>query len=886
MSLEHPAFRARSRIAALIVVLSAVVFVAVGATVYALYRVSFEQSRMRLVDAAKSRARLIEAVARFDAVHHDELPGGAFEATLSQVREAHDSFRGFGETGEFTLARREGDRIDFLVGQRHDDTRTPRPVPWETQIAAPMRRALSGESGTVIGPDYRGVRVLAAHEPVDAYGMGIVAKIDLAELRAPFLRVGALAAAGAFLLVLVGARLFLRISRPVVSRLEAQNEALAAEVEERRRAESEARASEERLRTTLDSIGDAVIATDASGAVARMNPVAEQLTGWREPAAMGRPLAEVFRIITEETRAEVESPVEKVLREGRTVGLANHTLLIARDGREVPIADSGAPIRGSDGATTGVVLVFRDQGEERAAERELAKRERRYRLLADNTLDVIWTMAPDLTFTYVNPAVESMTGYTPEEWVGTVLGDHCDDESMALMTQVIADEMAKGPESRGVIFEVDMLRKDGSPVPAEIHGRVMFDEHGKPALLQGLTRDISERRRAEREQEALREQLAASQRMESIGMLAGGIAHDFNNLLSVILSYTGFAMDAHDEDDPVRDDLAEVTRAAEQAASLTRQLLAFSRRLVLEPVVVNLNEVVSELGRMLQRVIGEHVELEMGPAADLGNARVDPGQMEQVLMNLAVNARDAMPDGGRLTIETRNTTLDAAYADAHVELEPGDYVVLSVSDSGYGMDAGVRAKVFEPFFSTKGRGRGTGLGLSTVYGIVKQSGGHISIYSEPGEGTTVKVYLPRVPDEVLGSRKRPEVAPPTGDETVLVVEDEEAVRRMAARILASAGYTVLEAASGDAALTLCERHRNGIDLLVTDVVMPRMSGKELAERLGRHEPELKVLYMSGYTDDAIVHHGVLEPGTAFIGKPFGAAEFIRKVREVLDGRED
>jgi signal transduction histidine kinase/CheY-like chemotaxis protein len=388
--------------------------------------------------------------------------------------------------------------------------------------------------------------------------------------------------------------------------------------------------------------------------------------------------------------------------------------------------------------------------------------------------------------------------------------------------------------------------------------------------------DVTEQRHNE-------EQLRVAHRMESIGRLAGGIAHDFNNLLTVIINYTAFVMDEAGGSDPLRADLAEIGKAAERAAFLTRQLLAFSRKQVLQPQVLDLNKIVGGMEEMLRRLLGEDIALAVVLCEGLGKVLADPGQVEQVVMNLAVNARDAMPDGGKLTIETACVELDEAHSTQHVGTRPGPYVMLSVSDSGCGMDERTRTRLFEPFFTTKQTGRGTGLGLATVYGIVKQSGGSICVYSEPGQGTTFKVYLPRELSAKETAGRAPQATTrAAGAETILMVEDEEAVRELAKRILGGAGYRVLTAANGGEALLMCERQPGPIHLMLTDVVMPQMNGKELADRLAKLWPDLRVLYMSGYTDDAIVHRGVLDHGTHFIGKPFNAAELTRMVRQVLD----
>ena len=395
-----------------------------------------------------------------------------------------------------------------------------------------------------------------------------------------------------------------------------------------------------------------------------------------------------------------------------------------------------------------------------------------------------------------------------------------------------------------------------------------------PDLVLLQTEDVTEQRQNE-------DQLRAAQRMDAIGRLAGGIAHDFNNLLTVVINHADFAMEEAGESAPVRTDLIEIRKAADRAADLTRQLLAFGRKQVLKPQVLDLSKIVGGMEEMLRRLLGEDVEVSVLLAPGLAKVMADPGQVEQVVMNLAVNARDAMPKGGKLTIETVCVELDEAYSSQHTQVKPGPHVMLSVTDTGCGMDEQTRARLFEPFFTTKRTGKGTGLGLATVYGIVQQSGGSIWVESEPGKGTTFEVYFPRElsANETAG-RAPPLTARVAGSETILVVEDEETVRNLARRILGRAGYTVLAAASGSEALLVCERHPGAVHLMLTDIVMPQMNGKDLAERLVKLYPTLRVVYMSGYTDDAIGR--VLDPGTHFIAKPFNAADLTRMVREVLD----
>jgi two-component system cell cycle sensor histidine kinase/response regulator CckA len=420
------------------------------------------------------------------------------------------------------------------------------------------------------------------------------------------------------------------------------------------------------------------------------------------------------------------------------------------------------------------------------------------------------------------------------------------------------------------------LHRNGCEIPVSMTLLGHKAANGEVDIFYTVSRDITEKKRLEA-------QFLQSQKMETVGQLAGGIAHDFNNLLTVINGMSELVLAEVGTDVPMHADVQEILHAGQRAATLTHQLLAFSRQQILEPRVLNFNTVVAGTESLLRRLLGEDIDLVVALTPDVGHVKVDPGQIEQVITNLAVNARDAMPRGGHLTIETRNVKADEDYARQHgMVVPPGSYTMLAVSDSGVGMDEATRARIFEPFFTTKGPGKGTGLGLSTVYGIVKQSHGFIWADSEVGRGTSFRIYLPQVTEAAGSDRPAPAVVSSSGTETILLVEDNAGLRKLATRLLARAGYTVLGAATGEEALLVLERHDAPVHLLLTDVVMPGMSGRDLAERLAQTRPGMKVLYMSGYTSDTIVRHGVLDGKVPFLNKPLTAAALLRKVREVLD----
>lgn len=511
----------------------------------------------------------------------------------------------------------------------------------------------------------------------------------------------------------------------------------------------------------------------------------------------------------------------------------------------------------------------------KVVEAALRESEDRFRQLAKSIDDVFWLSTPDKSeFLYVSPAYERIWGRSCESLYQSPStfheSIHADDRER--MTQSLQQQRL------GEWDEVyRIVRPDGSVRWIRARAYPVRDEHGQTYRVAGVSRDITEQR-------GLEEQFRQSQKMEAVGRLAGGVAHDFNNLLSVILGYTSFVLEELKPADPLRTDVEQVFHAGKRASDLTRQLLAFSRQQVLQPKVIDLGFVVSGMKGMLERLLGADIELALLTPSSVGKVHADPSQVEQIVMNLAVNARDAMPHGGKLTIEIGSVEIDAAHALEKDGVAPGSFVTLSVTDTGTGLDATTRERMFEPFFTTKETGKGTGLGLSTVYGIVKQSHGYIGVQSEPKKGTTLKVYLPRT-DLVLASEAPTRPPPPAtlaGNETILLVEDDEQVRVMTRTLLRRHGYNVLDAQNGGEAFLISEKHDKKIHLLLTDVVMPRMSGRELAERLVPMRTDMRVLYVSGYAEDAIVHHGVLKDGISFLQKPSTPEALLLKVREVLD----
>jgi PAS domain S-box-containing protein len=549
--------------------------------------------------------------------------------------------------------------------------------------------------------------------------------------------------------------------------------------------------------------------------------------------------------------------------------------MLTKEGRVVWVRDESFLVKDESGRPSLIQGVLWDISEHLQVKEALEKNDTKFLTIFERVAVGIALVDMEGRLIKSNPALQVMLGYREEELQNRIFTEftHPGDTTadMGLYREVV--------EGKRDHYQMEKryIRKDGAVIWGRLTVSLVRSQGGERPFTIRMVEDITEQKRLE-------SNFLQVQKMETVGQLAGGIAHDFSNLLTVIKGYSQLSLSDLREGDPLKRNMEEVQRATERAMDLTRQLLAFSRRQVMDMKVLDLNAILTDLSRMLRYIIGEDIELITVLAKDLGRVKTDPGQIEQVILNLVVNARDAMPSGGTLTIETSNVELDEDYARTHLQVTPNRYIRLSVSDTGCGMTPEVMERIFEPLFTTKGKGKGTGLGLSTVYGIVKQSGGHIWAYSEPGQGSAFKIYLPRVEEEIDRVSRRKETGPVSrGNETVLLVEDDLSVRGLASRVLREYGYTILEATDGGEAMRLGQDHLNEkIHLLLTDVVMPQMGGKELLKQFKTLHPEIKVLFMSGYTDHAVTHHPGFNPGEPFLGKPFSPTALARKVREVLD----
>ena len=765
-------------------------------------------------------------------------------------------------SAEVLLVRREGEAVLFLTPVRHrPDAALRLRVPLSRSgMAAVM--AVQGIHGNVEALDYRGVAVFAALRPVPGTAWYLIAQIDAEEVGEPVRRRSILLGVTAVSLILTAGAVVLILWRRVQINLHRQ----------RYESETVHRALVEQYNNLSRFANDVILLSDADGTIVSANDRAADVYGYSLHQLQGMS-AQQLRATA--SRASFAVEWQLAMERG---SLIFETVHQRRDGSEFAVEVSTRSI-----VVDGKALqqsIIRDISERKRAERELSESEARFRRLVESAPYGI-LVVDGLHVLYANPEAVRMFGASPETGlVGHPMLERAHPEDREAIQQRARDLSA------GETFpsaERRYLRVNGETFWAAVSAAAIEYNHLPAGLL--FYRDITAAKRAEEEHARLEEQLRQAQKMESVGRLAGGVAHDFNNYLTVINGYCEMLLGEPGLGAEVRESLEEISAAGARAASITQQLLAFSRKQIATPRVLSLNRVVTDSGQLLRRLIGEDVQIVTRLHPQPGNVMADPLQLGQVLMNLAINARDAMPGGGQIAIETGQGQIDQSAA-ARSAGRPGRYALLSVADTGAGMSPEVQERIFEPFFTTKGAGTGTGLGLSTAYGIVRQAGGWIDVQSSPGAGSRFEIWLPATDDEAE------DVAPPQpiagsggGKETLLIVEDQADVRRMALSILKANGYRLLEAENAQQALQLSASFEDGIDLLITDVIMPGMNGRELADRLSKARPGMKVLYTSGYAADVIALQGSLEPGTAYLPKPFGAAQLAAKVREVLgEGR--
>jgi len=670
--------------------------------------------------------------------------------------------------------------------------------------------------------------------------------------------------------------------------------AVGRNITQRRMMEQALADSERRYRMIVENMNEIIWTLGTDLQFIYVSPSSTRMTGYTPEETKQTPLTQL--LTPESFTHAIQRLTDELAIEESGKPFDPHRAIILeieaihKDGSSLWLEISGTFNRNSNGKIKEIVVVGKNITERKLVESELHNSEERYRLIVENIHEIIWTTDLNLQYTYVSPSCFPVTGYSQDEIknipVDKLLTQQSLMQAQNTITEELKHELSGAPYDphRSRTIEQELHHKNGSTIWLEVTAIFIRNETGKPVGLLMAGRDISERKKAEAEKHKLEEQLNQAQKMETIGRLAGGVAHDFNNMLSVILGYVDLAKMRLAKQHPVLKDIAEIEKAAVRSRDITTQLLAFSRKQIIEPRIIDLNEMVTHTQKALTRLIGEDVELKVCFDKNLWPIKFDPSQIEQILINLAVNARDAMPDGGKLTIETANTVLDSYYCENHVGFVPGDYVRLTVSDNGTGMEKEILQHIFEPFFTTKEAGKGTGLGLATVYGIVRQNEGFINVYSEPGYGSTFSIYLPRTTEATEVKEEEEDEPEFSGKGNILLVEDDDMVLQIAKGMLESMGFTVTAVNRPIEAIAIYEKPENLFDLVITDVIMPTMSGKDLRNKLLDINPDTKLLFMSGYTADVIAHHGVLEKGVHFLQKPFTLKSLAGKVLEAMSAK--
>jgi PAS domain S-box-containing protein len=875
---------AGKRITGLVAIMMVAVCVSTATAIALLYRTAFEQQKAYLMQSVHDQAKLIETVARFDAAEHVGTPGGAVAHTLSEIKAAFDHYPNFGQLAEIAVARRQGDELVYLIRHGRSSLRRPEAVRFSSPLAEAMRRAVSGESGSMIGLDYRGVTVLAAYEPIPPLGVGLVAKVDLADIRAPFIRAGAAVLGLALVLVTAGAVLFHRLTNPLIRHLgetEQRYERLfnSAPVPMWEQDFSRvSRALDDLKCSGIEDIGrhlaqhrekvrplmDKVVVNDINAAALRQfgAPSARQLTEWIAQS--------LIHADPELARAQLQA-----IAQGREALLSRTVVTRTLDGREFSVNMSVLIPHAEDGYGTVAVSAL-----DVTSAVQLRRREEELRLILASTGEGIFGMDTKGRCTFVNRVALKMLGYRREQDLlgqdmHTRIHHTCRDGRLSPSEDCPVYRSCH--EKDAVLLEDELLwRADGTSFPADYRSYPMVRDGVVLGTVVTFT-DITERK----EREA---QLLQARKMEVVGQLTGGVAHDFNNLLAVILTNLHLLEErlGESQDPDIPEMLGDAASAASDGAALIRRLLAFSRKQPLAPQWMDLDLFIDHTSRFLRRLTGEGIELVVRRPGTPLPVRVDRQQVENALLNLTINARDAMPKGGTLTIDARRQSVDASEAAADDGLSPGAYVVVSVSDTGIGMSPEVARRALEPFYSTKPMGKGSGLGLSSTLGFARQSGGGLTVSSAPGKGTTVSLFLPEaesVPADEAAEPKTPDTL--QAGVKVLVVDDEARVRKLARRNLSSLGYHVLEAQNAAAAMGVLEGDPD-VSLLLTDLVMPgEMDGRALARWARARYPTLRILLTTGFDREARALEAADEPSPPLLPKPYSKDQLRQAVLAAL-----